>query len=569
VTGSAVSTGGRVRLAADLYAVASGERLGRAQVDGPADSVLPLVDRLSVALLRDVWRSHEPVPSLSIASLTTDSLAALRAYLQGERHYRRLAFDSALADYTEAVEVDSTFALAHFRRALIYGWTGGYGSSASQQAAAAGYRVAERLPAPSRRLLAGYRLFDEGSPRAVDSLRAYVADFPNDIEGWFTYGEALHHLRDVAPLEPDSIMAAFDRVITADSTLTPAVIHPLELSLLYRDSLKHQRYLRLFERTASPDHVASHRTAVRMAWGPVPPDSTVARAMASVAYPIITAVASRYRDERSTSASVLELMEVVQRNLGSNPVARNSVTINRGLALVGFGRLRESRALVDSVASTAPGAAVGLLGYPILLGLAPPSSGGPRLRELLQKDLDGLGSPRRNAYAEAVGLMIGGRPAEARRVIAEGIARPDATPDSSRSRGLLEAADGWARMVEGDTAGGIERMRSGLDRANGPRTAEVTAFLRFQLALGLAAGADTRPDGINRLRYGFDSAALFLVPLSYLALGRTYEAAGKPDSAALAYGRFVRLWDKADPELQGRVTEAREALRRLTAEPRR
>nr|MBA3894848.1 protein kinase [Gemmatimonadales bacterium] len=112
VTGSAVSTGGRVRLAADLHAVTGGERLGRAQVDGPADSILPLVDRLSVALLRDVWRSREPLPSLDIASLTTDSIAALRAYLQGERHYRRFTLDSALASYTRAVEVDSTFALA-------------------------------------------------------------------------------------------------------------------------------------------------------------------------------------------------------------------------------------------------------------------------------------------------------------------------------------------------------------------------------------------------------------------------------------------------------------------------
>ena len=64
-------------------------RVGRAQVDGPADSILPLVDRLSVALLRDVWRSREPLPSLDLGSLTTDSIAALRAYLQGERYYRR------------------------------------------------------------------------------------------------------------------------------------------------------------------------------------------------------------------------------------------------------------------------------------------------------------------------------------------------------------------------------------------------------------------------------------------------------------------------------------------------
>jgi hypothetical protein len=145
---------------------------------------------------------------------------------------------------------------------------------------------------------------------------------------------------------------------------------------------------------------------------------------------------------------------------------------------------------------------------------------------------------------------------------------PDGSPDSTRNRALLEATVGWARLVRGDTAGGIRDLRSGLAKAGGPNSAEATAFLRFQLALALAAHPDTREEGISRLRYSFDNTALYLVPLAYLALGRTYEAAGKDDSAAVAYGRFVRLWDKADPELQGRVTEAREALERLASEPR-
>jgi hypothetical protein len=46
------------------------------------------------------------------------------------------------------------------------------------------------------------------------------------------------------------------------------------------------------------------------------------------------------------------------------------------------------------------------------------------------------------------------------------------------------------------------------------------------------------------------------------------EAAGQRDSALYAYGKFVRLWDKADPSLQGRVKEAREAMARLSAEPK-
>jgi TolB-like protein len=568
VMGSAVSAGGTVRLAADLYSVAGGERLGRAQVDGPADSILPLVDRLSVALLRDVWRSREPLPSLDIASLTTDSIAALRAYLQGERYYRRFALDSALAAYTRAVEVDSTFALAHLRRALVYGWTGGYGSPASHQAAEAGFRFAGRLPPRSRRLLEGYRAFEEGSPQAIDSMRAYVTEYPGDLEGWYTYAEALYHLREFVPNGPDTIIAAFDHVIAGDSTLTPAVIHPLELTLMYRDSARFGRYLRLFERTAPPRHVAAHRVAAELVWGPPPSDSALRAALASVPHLGFHTVVSAYRDETATSDTILARMARLRNAFPVNSPARRFSPIGRGFALVGFGRLREVQSLVDTVAALSPGAAIGLLGYPIALGIAPPSFGGARLDSLMALDLDAAGSPRRTAYAEAIKAIIRGQTEEAIRKASHGMELPDGTPDSTRNRALLEAAGGWARLVRGDTAAGIGGLRSGLAKTGGPNAAETTAFLRFQLALALVSDEKSREEGISRLRYGFDNSALHLIPLASLALGRTYEAAGKTDSAAMAYGRFVRLWDKADPELQGRVTEAREALQRLTAEPR-
>jgi hypothetical protein len=47
---------------------------------------------------------------------------------------------------------------------------------------------------------------------------------------------------------------------------------------------------------------------------------------------------------------------------------------------------------------------------------------------------------------------------------------------------------------------------------------------------------------------------------------RAYEAAGAADSAVMAYRRFIRLWDKADPELQDRVSEARAAAEDLSRE---
>jgi eukaryotic-like serine/threonine-protein kinase len=567
VTGSAVSAGGHVRLAADLYAVASGERLGRAQVDGPADSILPLVDRLSVALLRDVWRSREPLPSLDLGSLTTDSIAALRAYLQGERYYRRFALDSALVQYTRAVEVDSAFALAHLRRALVFGWTGGYGSPASVEAAEAGFRYVERLPTPSRRLLEGYRAFQEGAARAVDSMRAYVNDYPADLEGWYFYGEALHHLVEVKPTSPDTVLAAFDRVIAGDSTSTPAVIHPLEITMIYRDSIRFGRYLRVFARTAPRARVAAHRVGGGLVWGPMPSTSDIRAASTTVHGLAFYAVVAAYRDEAATSDSILELRRRLRTALPPSLALPKFEPVERGFMLIGFGRVREARALVDTVAAIDPGAAAGLLGWPVALGLDSARPRGAKVDSLIAQDKAEAQSPQMAAYADAIRAIVNGRPEEGVKRATEGIQAPSATGDSTRSRGLLRAVIGWARLVQGDSADGVADLRTGLSVTGGPQGGPA-AFLRFQLALALSADPRTRSEGISHLRYGFNGTGVHLLPLTYLALGRTYEAAGKSDSAAIAYGRFLRLWDQADPELQGRVTEAREALARLTSEPR-
>jgi tetratricopeptide (TPR) repeat protein len=457
--------------------------------------------------------------------------------------------------------------LAHLRRALVYGWTGGYGSPASLQAATAAIRFAGRLPPRNRRLLQGYFAFEKGSPGALDSLRAYVTEYPGDLEGWYTYGEALYHLREFVPSDPDTVMAAFDRVIQGDSTLTPALIHPLELTLVYRDSSRFARYLGLFERTAPPRHLAAHRVAAGFAWGPAPSDSALKAAIASVPYLGFNTLSSFYRDEAATSDSVLNRIYRLTNALPANAPARRFSPIGRGFTLIGLGRLREARTLVDTVAQLAPGAEAGLLGFPIMLGIAPRSSGGARLDSLMARPPEAGGGQREIAYREATRSVVLGKTEEAIRKASEGLRLPDATPDSTMTSALLKATIGWAELVRGDTARGIQDLRSGLSQSGRPNNNE-TAFLRLQLALALAADKDTRRDGISRLRFSFDNSGVYLLPLAYLALGRTYEAAGKPDSAALAYGRFIRLWDKADPELQGRVTEAREALSRLTAELR-
>jgi eukaryotic-like serine/threonine-protein kinase len=562
VTGTAVSAGSRVRLSAEMYSV-PGDRLARAQVDGPLDSVLPLVDRLSAALLRDVWRSREPIPSLQLASVTTDSIEALRAYLQGEQYYRRAVFDSALVSYTRAVEVDSTFALAHVRRALAIGWLEGYGSPASLEASATGFRFALRLPVRDRRLLDGYHAFELGKPRAIDSLRAFLREYPDDLTGWYLLGESLYHLNSFAPHRVDTILAPFDRVLKSDSSLAPAYIHPIELALLGGDSVRFSRYWSAYRPRAELRIRRGIETAAEVAWKSRPGDSLL---RAEVASPnlmlLLLAFESTYGREGATSDSVLTHLNWLVRPAQSVQGLRGLAVAAEVEALVGLGRLDEASRRVDSIGPLSPDATTNVMLWPLALGTVRAGYLGGRLDSLLRTVPPG---PRRE-YAEAIRELARGRVSLARRWITAGLAMPDTPVGFAHTRGLLAAAAGWASLIEGDTLAGIRQLRAGIDEAAAPKADDDTAFLRFQLALALSSRAETRSEGILWLELAFHHRQFFVVPLTYLALGRAWEAAGEPDSAAHAYGRFVRLWDKADPPLQGLVREARDALARLTAE---
>jgi TolB-like protein len=559
VLGSAVSTGGRVRLAADLYGL-DGKRLGHAQVDGPADSVLGTVDRLSLALLRDVWRSREPLPNLRLASLTTDSIEALRAYLEGERYYRKLNWDSALVAYTRATETDSTFALAHLRRAQVFGWTGGYGNKDSRAAVASAVRFAGRLPARDRQLLAGYQLFDQGKPAAVDSLEAYTATYPADVEGWYLLGEALFHTHAFRTNPPERVWAAFDSVLRRDSTLFPALIHPVEVAFVTHDSTRLARYYPTIERTAPAALVSTLETTRGFAWGPEPSDSALSAALREQATWIIMAVNSSYKRDRATSDTIVRRYARVQSAGSKSPIFRARGYAARSKMLAGLGRWRETVVLTDSLRRFDPEEALGVLAWATALGLSPPSRSG-----ILDTAVAALPSGAEREYAMGLTHLVRGQLEQGRRRINRALASTDSAVVPPSIRGYLVAADGWGLLLQGDSTNGLRRLRAGLELAAAPNQAEESGFLRYQLALALAARAETREEGITHLRYGFDFQPLF-IPLTHLALGRTYEAAGKPDSAALAYRRFIRFWDKADPELQGRVAQARQALQELTQE---
>src|SRR4029079_18228579 len=97
-----------------------GRVVGRATAQGTHGELSSVVDRL-VAQLLSASAGEEPQ---RLGALTSTSLPALRAYLEGQAAYRRGRYAEALEKFGRAVDLDSTFALAGLGLSLADGWVG-------------------------------------------------------------------------------------------------------------------------------------------------------------------------------------------------------------------------------------------------------------------------------------------------------------------------------------------------------------------------------------------------------------------------------------------------------------
>jgi tetratricopeptide (TPR) repeat protein len=188
VTGSVYGRPESLAITANLADARTGEILASANARG--SDVFAVVDSIALAMSRQITGAPvEPTELASAAQLTTTNIEAYREYQAGRDAFARFLDREAESHFRRAVELDSVFALAHFRLGMVLGRLGNPSEAFEH------FRLArENLTAVSER----DSLFIEGvwasgfePERADATLRELVRKYPDEKEARVIFASIL------------------------------------------------------------------------------------------------------------------------------------------------------------------------------------------------------------------------------------------------------------------------------------------------------------------------------------------------------------------------------------------
>ena len=571
VSGDVVASGPEVRIDARLYDVTRrNRRAGVATAQGPTDSLFGLVDRLAAQLIA-AQRGDSARAVSRLAALTTHSVPALKAYLEGDREFRFGRFPRAIAGFQRAVAIDSTFALAWYQLAGAYSWSG---TDSSLYAAEQAVRFGRRLPNSERELLDALLLFEQGRPDEAEAMyREILRRRPQELDALFQLGEVLFHQNGSRGRPMAESRPYFERAREWNHSDAP-LIHLTEVVALARDyvafdslmaGVKPESHFWLTGRMVQAYQLGD---AEDRAAGEAELRRGTDRDLATVG-----AHALFLLEDDSAAASVVRLLVEPSRSVPVRVVG-HILTAHLHMAA---GRWRAASASFDSLRALDPVRAAHQAGVMFAAPYLPipvseleriraalasaPAAGAVPLHTLTYRG-DDTRHPALRTYA--LGLMDA-RLGRVRDALARAAALQSDDPT------LAAGIRAQVRLLEGDPAGAEVELRS---RTRTPSTAEIMSFSplglrherflraealdqlgRHEEAIGWLASLDEHSSG----------GRIYLAP-GLFRQGEILERLGRRREAAAAYARFIRLWQRADPEFQGMVSSARSRLEQLTSE---
>ena len=533
IAGEVARLAGSYVLTAEVVAADGGAVLASfRETARDSTGLIDAVDALSASIRGKVGESLRSVRARPpLARYTTSSLEALHRYAEGVRLIDREARSrDGIAAFEEAVRLDPEFAMAWRKIGVEYS-NMGVQPGRRDEALTRAYELADRLPDRERGLAEGsYHMTVTNDPTAAGAALRRVAERFNDGIAYNNLAVVLGQTGDWAGAE-----VAARAALRHDPG--PTNYNNLVVALYGQGRVDDARAAIREGLDAYPDHPAVFSTHIMLPFAEGDPAEALAR------------------------------LDSILDGSDHDPIARARGHLARANIMLSLGRIEEAFRSYDMVGDLAR------------------RVGFHREWQLLQVD-------RARVQAWLLGDV-----ARARSLLDDALrTRPlDSLPPADRPH--LALAETYALL--GDTAAAAAQIRGwettsaattrpaevvpvrGWIALAADRTDEAVALFRESAAadcticglpqLGIAyrqAGAADSARAVleryveERFLFRANIDGMFLAP-SLEALAELHADAGNAEEAARYYGRFIDLWENADPGLQPRVETARARLAAL------
>ena len=582
VHGEIVEVAGRLRLTGALYdAAGDGAPRRRTTVEGNVAEWFDLVDRLGAQLLAgEIRGSARP-----LAEATTESVVALKAYLEGEAHLRDGQFEPAAAAFERAIRADSAFSLAHHRLAFASSF-GAYAATPPLVLARRAVAHSARLSARGRMATDAFRLQWEGRAREAERFyRQILGRHPEDVEASFLLGTLLVYYAPRQGRSVEEARAPLQRVLAHEPDHENATWYLAEMAAglgrrresdsLFRQHLvlKPRDYgapmIRALLAFGSNDTAAQDRAVAEV------------RAMSDVLRLWTVWGVAAFTDDMEGAERVARVMtepSFAQDYRAEGFSILSHVRVRRGLWRAAWATLDTVEALDEDEGRRARG-------HLALVPLVPVTTAELREARRLVADWQpgsAISQFRRLYLLGTLGIRLGDTAGAdaAERQLADAARRFAAATDSidgepaerlaARARDLsfaLRAHLAWARGQPAEALAALDRMNPEDWWQSVPRSLFFALSAeRFLRAEALAALGRHREAirWYETLGPGSQPEIVYL-PARHLRLAELYERLGQPDSAAAHYERLAELWRDGDPEVRPVVDSATTRAARLRA----
>jgi eukaryotic-like serine/threonine-protein kinase len=502
-------------------------------------AIVPAIDRLSGHLRERIGESLRTIRGGEpLEKVTTSSMEALRLYSEGAKLSDQGEFAKATVALRQAIALDSGFAMAWRKLAVVLGNTQ---ASNDQETAATikAYEHRDRLPEIERQVTTAYYY--------------NIVDYkPEELEAAYRRILAIDPTNDIASNNLSLFLAQRGRFVEAES---------LAVGMIRQDPSTGNQYFQLLNAQIGQGHFDAARATLEQLGraGPTSPTYLQGKAwLLSASRSFDSAqrawldLGMQVRDPSYQSVMHFALTGVAQTRGQLAEAERQTrlgeeVDQQRGLP----GAVLTREAAVAKEQALFQGDSLGALK---VLKTA-----------LEQHPLAGIPALDRPLPQLAIAYTVAGQPALARKLLTE----YESSVPIGRRRGLAAwyRATGWLALSEGRPKDAVTAFQAAQEWGECSDCGNWELGLAYERASlpDSAVAAYERaaaPQGTG-LKTG--EARWSLAP-SLRRLGELYDARGDKAKALEYYGQFADLWKEADPSLQPVVREVKTRMAALAGE---